>query len=50
MSARPGMVREVLTVDLPRPRDERLESSPEFLALAEHLKRLLRPTGNALNA
>jgi NitT/TauT family transport system ATP-binding protein len=50
MSARPGMVREVLTVDLPRPRDERLESSPEFLALADHLKRLLRPSGPAFGA
>jgi NitT/TauT family transport system ATP-binding protein len=44
MSARPGKVREILDVNLPRPRDERLEMSPEFLALAEHLKHLLRPS------
>ena len=47
MSARPGMVREILTVDLPRPRDERLESSASFLSLAEHLKGLLRPGSSA---
>jgi NitT/TauT family transport system ATP-binding protein len=46
MSARPGKVREVLKVHLPRPRDERLEMSPEFLGLAEHLKHLLRPTAS----
>jgi NitT/TauT family transport system ATP-binding protein len=43
MSARPGTVREVLQVNLARPRDEQLESSREFLDMAEHLKRLLRP-------
>jgi NitT/TauT family transport system ATP-binding protein len=43
MNARPGTVREVLQVNLPRPRGEQLEASPEFLDLAEHLKRLLRP-------
>jgi NitT/TauT family transport system ATP-binding protein len=43
MSARPGRVREVVRVDLPRPRDERLESSAAFLRIAEHLKGLLRP-------
>jgi NitT/TauT family transport system ATP-binding protein len=47
MSARPGTVREVLSVDLPRPRDEKLESSAAFLELAEHLKSLLRPAGES---
>jgi NitT/TauT family transport system ATP-binding protein len=47
MSARPGKVREVLEVNLPRPRGEQLETSREFLALAEHLKALLRPTAAA---
>jgi NitT/TauT family transport system ATP-binding protein len=48
MSARPGTLREVLEVRLPRPRGEQLESSPEFLRMAEHLKALLRPTGASL--
>jgi NitT/TauT family transport system ATP-binding protein len=46
MSARPGKVREVLDVNLPRPRGEQLETSREFLHLAEHLKGLLRPTAS----
>jgi NitT/TauT family transport system ATP-binding protein len=48
MSARPGQVREIIPVNLPRPRGEQLESSPEFLRLAEHLKSLLRPVGSTL--
>ncbi len=48
MSARPGAVREVLEVRLPRPRGEQLESSPEFLRMAEHLKALLRPAGASI--
>jgi len=42
MSPRPGEVREVLEISLPRPRAEELESSPEFVRIAERLRRLLR--------
>jgi NitT/TauT family transport system ATP-binding protein len=44
MSTRPGQVREILPVRLPRPRGEDLETSPEFLRMAEHLRRQLRPS------
>ncbi|MFN8534865.1 MAG: ABC transporter ATP-binding protein [Dehalococcoidia bacterium] len=42
MSGRPGRIRAVETIDLPRPRDERTETSPAFVAWAAHLKSLLR--------
>jgi NitT/TauT family transport system ATP-binding protein len=37
MTARPGTVRSVLDVDLPRPRDPSVKRSPAFTALEEHL-------------
>jgi len=43
MSARPGRVKEVLEVDIPRPRDPAMRThDPRFLALKEHLADLLR--------
>jgi len=41
MSSRPGEIREVIPIDLPRPRDEEMESSPEFVAYAARLRHLL---------
>jgi NitT/TauT family transport system ATP-binding protein len=37
----PGRVREVVDVDLPRPRDESIERSPAFLDRAAHLRAIL---------
>jgi ABC-type nitrate/sulfonate/bicarbonate transport system ATPase subunit len=42
LSARPGRVREVLDVPLPRPRPAGLETLPAFIELKEHLWRQLR--------
>jgi NitT/TauT family transport system ATP-binding protein len=42
MSPRPGEIREVLDVTLPRPRNEEIESAPEFVRMADHLRHLLR--------
>jgi NitT/TauT family transport system ATP-binding protein len=42
MSPRPGEVREVLDIKLPRPRNEEIESTPEFVRLADRLRHLLR--------
>jgi NitT/TauT family transport system ATP-binding protein len=46
MSARPGRVRGIVEINLPRPRSEEIERAPEFLAAAEKLKRLLREEPN----
>jgi NitT/TauT family transport system ATP-binding protein len=43
MSPRPGEVREIIDIALPRPRNEEMESDPEFVRLADHLRQLLRP-------
>jgi ABC-type nitrate/sulfonate/bicarbonate transport system ATPase subunit len=42
LSPRPGRVREVLTVPLPRPRPPDLEKMPAFIELKEYLWRQLR--------
>jgi len=42
MSPRPGEIREVLDIKLPRPRNEEIESAPEFVRLADRLRHLLR--------
>ena len=42
LSPRPGEVREVLEIGLPRPRAEDIESSPDFVRYADRLRRLLR--------
>jgi len=42
MSSRPGQIRDVVDIDLPRPREQDLETSPQFLACSERIKKLLR--------
>jgi len=42
MSPRPGEIREVLDIHLPRPRNEDMESAPEFVRIADRLRHLLR--------
>jgi NitT/TauT family transport system ATP-binding protein len=41
MATRPGRVREIMTVDLPSPRRIALRETPEFVALAAHLRSVL---------
>ncbi|MGP6170005.1 ABC transporter ATP-binding protein [Microbacterium sp. A204] len=41
MAARPGRINELIEVDLPRPRDLDMMSSPEFGETAKHLRHLL---------
>jgi NitT/TauT family transport system ATP-binding protein len=41
ISPRPGEVRDVIEIALPRPRGEEIESSPEFVGYAARLRRLL---------
>jgi NitT/TauT family transport system ATP-binding protein len=42
MSPRPGEIREVIKIGLPRPRNEEIESTPEFVRYADRLRHLLR--------
>jgi NitT/TauT family transport system ATP-binding protein len=42
ISPRPGEIREIIDIRLPRPRSEEMESAPEFVRLADHLRHLLR--------
>ena len=41
MAARPGRVREIVSVELPNPRRIALRETPEFVALAAHLRTVL---------
>ncbi len=47
MSARPGRIREMLTIDLPRPRDS---TSPQFNDTKRRILQLLRPEPTAVPA
>jgi NitT/TauT family transport system ATP-binding protein len=42
LTPRPGQVRAVIDIELPRPRDESLERSGQFLDYAQHLRNLLK--------
>ena len=42
MASHPGRVREIVPIDLPRPRDEAMERTPRFQEYAGYLKSLLR--------
>ena len=42
LTPRPGQVRAVIDIDLPRPRDESLERSSQFLDYAQQLRNLLK--------
>ncbi len=53
-TARPGRVKEIVNVDLPRPRPLKIKRSPEFLQYEEHIWELLQDeiakTGLVVNA
>ena len=42
MTAHPGRVQEIIRVDLPRPRRYDMRSEPRFIALRDHLTRVIR--------
>ena len=42
LSPRPGEIREIIEIALPRPRNEDMESSAEFVRYADRLRHLLR--------
>ncbi|HEX4411371.1 MAG TPA: ABC transporter ATP-binding protein [Xanthobacteraceae bacterium] len=42
MTARPGRIKEVIKIDLPRPRSQEMISSPEFGALYDRILHLIR--------
>ncbi len=42
MAGHPGRVREIVPVDLPRPRRYALQAAPEFIRLRDHVTRLVR--------
>jgi len=42
MSAQPGCIRTVINVDLPRPREDLIESTPQFQILTERVRAELR--------
>ena len=42
MTAHPGRVREVIDVDLPRPRTFAMHSEPRFIELRDHVRDIVR--------
>ena len=48
MSGSPGRIVEEVTVDLPRPRAEAMESTPAFVALVERVRAALRGAGRGV--
>jgi NitT/TauT family transport system ATP-binding protein len=42
MTAHPGRVREIIRVDLPRPRRYEMRSETRFIALRDHVTRIVR--------
>jgi NitT/TauT family transport system ATP-binding protein len=47
MSPSPGRVREVVQIDLPRPRPLAIQGMPEFAAYATHLRGVFAELGVA---
>ena len=50
MSARPGRLREIVPVDLPRPRPAEVKAEPRFVELRQHLWHLLHESQPAVGA
>ncbi|MAC77323.1 MAG: nitrate ABC transporter ATP-binding protein [Rhodobacteraceae bacterium] len=50
MSPRPGRIRDVLPVTLPRPRDREVFTAPEFLALKDRIMHYIYDEGDATDA
>ena len=48
MSARPGRVREILDIDLERPRNYHVKSTPAFAAYREHCTEIIREESSKL--
>jgi len=45
MTARPGQIAEIARIDIPHPRTPATRSSPEFIAMASHLRELFTNAG-----
>jgi NitT/TauT family transport system ATP-binding protein len=43
MGTRPGRIKTVIDVDLPRPRDEEMRADPRWVKLRKELWQLLKP-------